>query len=402
MATTSIPSNVRRKAKFNYISTNYICSVNGNGVSLTPDRLYEILHDGITSKQGTYGALLLVGSALSYIEFSVKEDCRFWATSGIYNDSGGSSGNVLDIYKYDSDIKSYSLYKSVSTTTKEDWYVVCELLTIGTYKIQAKGNYVQFNEFYFESLVENKSFILHDSVYKRFNTTIPSDGGKKLVPIMNKTTQDGITISQSSSDGSSYGYLAFSQSSAWLSYSGASVSNPEWIMIDFGEGNKKLVTSYEARAVTSHAYITKHKFQGSNNGVDFVDLFESTESMTTTIKKYGFINETEYRYYRIYAYGSSGGNGRASLMNVQLFQKPTPMIRSYWSTVSTNLPTSTQFLEQGMDNLSSIDRTVTELEPLPMTDKSEILTEGEVGKVFSTTIDLKKIFDIRSIRTEVK
>lgn len=84
-------------------------------------------------------------------------------------------------------------------------------------------------------------------------------------------------------------------------------------------------------------------------------------------------------------------------------EEETMATPAHWQTVSTSLPTSTQFIEQGMDNLSPLlDRKVTELEPMPMTDKSEILGEGEVGKVFSKTIDLKKYFDIRSIRGEMK
>lgn len=72
-----------------------------------------------------------------------------------------------------------------------------------------------------------------------------------------------------------------------------------------------------------------------------------------------------------------------------------------WSTVSSNLPSSAQFIEQGIDNLSPLlDRKITVLEPIPMTDKSEILDVGETGKVFSKTLDLKKYFDIRSIRKE--
>ncbi|MEQ6355279.1 laminin G domain-containing protein [Lysinibacillus sp. M3] len=73
-----------------------------------------------------------------------------------------------------------------------------------------------------------------------------------------------------------------------------------------------------------------------------------------------------------------------------------------WLNTSSTLPTSNQFLEQGMDSLSTLlDRKVTTLKPMLMTDKSEILN-GEDGKVFSKSIDLKKHFDIRSIKIEVK
>ncbi|OXS74280.1 hypothetical protein B1B04_09135 [Lysinibacillus sp. KCTC 33748] len=75
----------------------------------------------------------------------------------------------------------------------------------------------------------------------------------------------------------------------------------------------------------------------------------------------------------------------------------------HWSTVSPTLLNSTQFLEQGMDNFSPLlNRVVTEIEPLQMTLKNDILPSGEIGKVFSKTINLNKYFDIRSIRTEVR
>lgn len=56
-----------------------------------------------------------------------------------------------------------------------------------------------------------------------------------------------------------------------------------------------------------------------------------------------------------------------------------------------------------MDSLSPLlDRNIETLEPMTMTNKSEFLDVGEIGKVFSKSIDLKKYFDIRTIRTEVK
>lgn len=71
-------------------------------------------------------------------------------------------------------------------------------------------------------------------------------------------------------------------------------------------------------------------------------------------------------------------------------------------TVSNFLPNSTQFLEHGISLAPLFDREVTQLEPTDMTQRNDILVSGEVGKVFSKSIDLKKFFDIRSIRTEVK
>lgn len=72
-------------------------------------------------------------------------------------------------------------------------------------------------------------------------------------------------------------------------------------------------------------------------------------------------------------------------------------------TVSNSLPNSTKFSEEGMESLSPLfDRELTKLDPVSMVNESEILDIGETGKVFTKTIDLKKYFDIRSIRTEVR
>lgn len=72
-------------------------------------------------------------------------------------------------------------------------------------------------------------------------------------------------------------------------------------------------------------------------------------------------------------------------------------------TVSNSLPNSTKFSEEGMDSLSPLlDRELTKLEPVSMVNESNILGDGNTGKVFTKTIDLKKYLDIRSIRTEVR
>lgn len=102
----------------------------------------------------------------------------------------------------------------------------------------------------------------------------------------------------------------------------------------------------------------------------------------------------------IFGAGSSSGTGSVDIQFIKvnniLFYKKD------WQTVSSTIPSSTQFLEQGMDNLSPLlDRKITTLEPMTMVDKSEILGVGETGEVFSKTIDLKKYFDIRNVRTEV-
>ncbi len=72
-------------------------------------------------------------------------------------------------------------------------------------------------------------------------------------------------------------------------------------------------------------------------------------------------------------------------------------------TVSNSLPNATKFSKEGMDSLSTLfNRELTKLEPVSMVNESNILGDGDTGKVFTKTIDLKKYLDIRSIRTEVR
>lgn len=405
MATTNILKNVKRMAKFNFISSNYVSSVSTHANTPTPiNKLMEVLHDGITSKQGTYGAVILAGGTTAYIEFKVEEDCRFWATSGVYSDSGGASGAELNIYKYNNELQTYQLFKTVPTTATEDWYVVCDLLTRGTYKIQAKGNYVQFNEFYFESIVENKTFILHDSEYKKYNAYIPS------VP---PSASTNTSIPAMTSNITPYGE-AFSKNhpeSAYKLFDGNTSTN---FPVDYrqtdgiiGYNFKKKVKIVKYGIICAKYYgLNTWDFEGSNDGVNWTKLNSQTgQSWNEGGEKiYEISSPDYYEMYRI-NFTKVTNNERTNFSELKMYEyiDGAPSIPAYWSTISNTIPNSTQFLDKGMDNLSPLlDRKVTNLEPLPMSNKSELLQTGEVGKVFSKTLDLKKYFDIRSIRTEVK
>lgn len=81
-------------------------------------------------------------------------------------------------------------------------------------------------------------------------------------------------------------------------------SLPEWLQFDFGAGNSWIVTKYK---LTGNFWEGPNspgawKFQGSNNGVDWVDL--DTRSGQTWVaqetKTFNFSNSTAYRYYRLY------------------------------------------------------------------------------------------------------
>ncbi|MBE7896286.1 hypothetical protein G7L40_19700 [Paenibacillus polymyxa] len=63
-----------------------------------------------------------------------------------------------------------------------------------------------------------------------------------------------------------------------------------------------------------------------------------------------------------------------------------------WQTVTTSSPSKDNFVTKGMDDLSVLNRTVKTIDQ-PMTDNGILGS----GKVFKSTLDLKKYFDITGI-----
>jgi len=189
----------------------------------------------------------------------------------------------------------------------------------------------------------------------------------------------------------------FNGTSRWIAWGSAS----QWIKIDLATPQKAF--TYQLSSGHIDQQISSWILQGSNDDSDWTDL-DTVENHPLSIDAYSnftISTPNAYRYYRLYI-NQVVNNGYPSLSGFTLLTSGTPAIKAHWENVSNNLPTSTQFIEKGMDNLSSINRKVTTLEPISMSDKSEILGVGEIGKVFSKTVDLKKFFGIRSIRTEVK
>lgn len=131
--------------------------------------------------------------------------------------------------------------------------------------------------------------------------------------------------------------------------------------------------------VTANFGATPFKYLPNSNDLPFgVKSYDGSQTLSHESKSFIF---HEYQYKK--------------------FISKTLGTPAHWETVSSTLPSSTIFFEQGMDILSLIDRKVMNLESTTMTQRSDILGE-EVGKVFSKTIDLNRYFDIRIIMVEVK
>lgn len=277
------------------------------------------------------------------------------------------------------------------------------------------GTYpTNIREIYFKTyFVPDKSLIYHDGLYKKYSNGVLTGN---IIPTLTNSnvSPDGIARASGELGGTTYyayAYKAFnktntvyasSETDAWHTPTGI-VTN-SWLSFEFNL--PKTVVAYslvpfnysEGSARMPKSWV----FQGSTNSVDWVDLHtvnNSTGWGTTEKRTFAFSNKTAYKHYRIYVYSNNGNASYIAIGELEMFEIETA---KGWTTVSDTLPTSTQFLKKGIYLSPKLDRRLVTLEPIAMTQRNDILDVGEVGKIFSETIDLKKYFDIRSIKVEVK
>ncbi|MGE7092052.1 SPRY domain-containing protein [Lysinibacillus sp. NPDC048646] len=261
----------------------------------------------------------------------------------------------------------------------------------------------------------NKSLILHDGEYKKYKEKKEATNEtytNNLIPKMtSNTAPSGRAFASSTTSGSGYAPWKAFDEVPYEYHENGTPFEPYNLGYIFFNNEKKKVKAFSLTPAQSINMYKNFILQGSNdtvNGQDgtWVDIKEYVDISwsNSTLKTFILEHEVEYYAYRVYVKST----GRASYNTDEfklygILDHGAPEVLAGWEDISSVLPTQTQFISDGMDSLSPLlDRTVLKLEPVPMTDRSDILESGDIGKVFSKTVDLKRYFDIRSIKVEVK
>ncbi|OXS74291.1 hypothetical protein B1B04_09190 [Lysinibacillus sp. KCTC 33748] len=250
----------------------------------------------------------------------------------------------------------------------------------------------------------DKTLILHDSKYKKYNGYIPSVppsvSKNTIIPAMTSNTSPTGEAFSNKNPESAFRLFDGNYSSAYpMSY------RQQDAIIGYNFMKEVKIVKYGIICAKYYG-LSAWKFEGSSDGVNWTTLDSQTgQSWNEGGEKiYTITSANYYERYRI-NFSKTQNFESTSFYELKMYEyiEEIPSIPYYWSTVSSTLPNSTEFIEKGMDNLSPLfDRTLTTLESMEMTNKSEILGASGNVKVFSKTIDLKKYFDIKKVRAVVK
>ncbi|MCR8641566.1 discoidin domain-containing protein [Paenibacillus sp. N1-5-1-14] len=284
------------------------------------------------------------------------------------------------------------------------------LNTYGWTDTKDTGLYMGFRPvLLYETLLLHKTFILMNGEYKKWINGVSESGGyfaKNSIPIMtSNTTPSGIASASSSYNTIFYdSWVAFDNSTAygWLSANGQTTG---WVTYEFTTAKK--IDAYRVKStgtvvsIELNAHPKDWTFEGTNDGTNWVVLDIQKEQSflsPSEIKSFIIPNPNFYKKYRINITLNNGHARYVGFGDLEMYEN-TPYIPATppsWKTISTTLPSVDTFKSDGMDDLSLLDRKLTNF-TFPMDDNGAAGQASGKGKLFKENIDLKRFIDIKTI-----
>ncbi|MEK4074088.1 MULTISPECIES: hypothetical protein [Paenibacillus] len=250
-----------------------------------------------------------------------------------------------------------------------------------------------------EILPMNRSFIKHDGAFKKYVPKEFIESKDNVIPVMtSNTTPSGIASASSINSASFDAYQAFNGIQDER-YGWASLTPISWLQYQFP--TKKIIYKYSLAMRTNGTYYVTGEppkswtFEGSNDGVNWIVLDTQTNNTTLargSIEEYRFNNSDSYTCYRVNVSANQGNATVTVIAELKMFEKTPKGGAVGWNTISATLPPEDTFINDGMNDLSVLDR------------KNEVFVQimtanGSLGsgKLFKGSINLKKYFEITSV-----
>jgi hypothetical protein len=249
----------------------------------------------------------------------------------------------------------------------------------------------------------NKSLIKHNNVYKKWIESAPPTIERSSVTAIPKMTSNtspsGRAFASSIYSDTYDAYKAFNQIDETEGYATASNVTSGYLGYEFS--SPIVIGQYAVRSIHSSANLNKMPkdwtFEASNDGVNWIVLDTQKNQLWSTSytdKSYNIQNVTSYLRYRLNWSTNGAGSGYTDVNELKMFEviRITPSIPPAWQTISATLPSKDTFVNDGMSDLSILDRKATTLNQA-MSNNGAL----GIGKIFKTTIDLNKYFEIQKL-----
>jgi F5/8 type C domain len=180
-----------------------------------------------------------------------------------------------------------------------------------------------------------------------------------------------------------------SSSLSWYAAALPSVGAPQWLRMDFGVGNAKVIGSYTISPPAATDAPRDWTFRGSNDATTWVTLDARTNEtawVAATFRTFAFSNSTAYRYYEIRCTANNGGGqyyainemtmiGVGAVQNMTLISAPETLQASPASARLFFDVTPVDSITLGTDLIAEVSRDGgTTLTTAPLTEVGQIGT----------------------------
>lgn len=362
-----------------------------------------------TVRSGREATFAYWNDTMDYLDIEFEKDVNIWdAGTGVGTNSTHTS--PLKVYKNAKGIKGELVGDTLPNTyvnSSPSWTQIISLPK-GRYRFEFGRGLRISAEWYLESANMDKSFISVGSDYMVLDSGSPEVvNPPQVLPepyLTGDSSNPAFRVSASAFRNINEApYKAFDGNNVTFWYTGTAVGQVDgshYLKIEFD--TPKIIEKVEMKSgLYSGATYTMKDFSiyGSVDDVIYELIYTGRMSNNDSLQSFVLDNDTPYKFIKLDKMNSHVNNTTTvGIVTMNLHSKgqiAKPAVPPSWRTVSDVLPTVMQFQDEGMSDLSLLDRKIQTSLGSP-----QIMTESliGVGLLYKTSVNLRKYFDIRKLK----